>query len=105
MEEIVSQLRKDKKIDDLMVTEAMKYHEKSFEEHGAKFQLKETGVKYAYENCKDKVWNELDEEIKQLSKQKKAREEMLKTGVNPETGEAFKPPLKTSKTKVTVTLK
>ena len=105
METIVSELRKDKDIDDVMITEAMKYPKKTFEAFDAKFQLKETGVGYLYENCNDKVWDELDYEIQRLTKAKKAREEMLKTGFNAETGEEFKPPLKTSTTKVTISLK
>lgn len=109
IEEITKRLRSDKDIKDASITEAYKYKEKSFEVFGAKFTLRETGVKYDYANTGDVKWEQLDAQISDLSIKKKDREKFLKTLKEPvaDTGEGYiiNPPLKTSMESIAVSLK
>ena len=88
--------------------------EKSFQFHNAKFEIKETGVKYDFSKCEDEVLNRLYTLQTELDGKVKARESMLKTVpakgmivTDDETGETFTvyPPAKSSTTNVAVTLK
>jgi hypothetical protein len=64
----------------------------------------------AYDYSGDTTWRMLDEEIKILQEQKKAREELLRKlapgrmAVDPETGEVWEGPVKTSKSTYRITL-
>lgn len=95
------------------VLEAAQKEGKSFAFHNAKFEVKETGVKYDYSKCADPEYAELAAKMETLKEQVKAREAFLKTvpvsGMDIITtdGEAVKvyPPSKTSTTSVAVTLK
>lgn len=87
---------------------------KEFELHNSKFTTKEVGIKYNYSVCNDVEYNDLMQEVQELSEKVKAREEYLKhipakgiTTVNEETGEAttIYPPSKSSTTSISVTLK
>lgn len=88
--------------------------QRSFVFHNAKFEIKETGVKYDFSKCEDPVLAELHKQQEELGKKVKEREAMLKTlsekgviVVIEETGEAVTvyPPAKSSTTSVAVTLK
>jgi hypothetical protein len=108
VEKTIDILLKDKDIDRHFVVEAEKYG-KSFEYLNAHFDIRETGVKYAYETCQDSIWNRLNDQKIELEKQLKERESLLKAIpeegiVNPETGEMIYKPAKSSLTKVVVKL-
>jgi len=109
IEDIIKKLRTDKDIKYASITEAYKYKEKTFEVFGAKFNLRETGVKYDYTNTGDVKWERLDSQINDLSIKKKERETFLKTVKEPiadvEDGYIINPPVKTSTESIAVTLK
>lgn len=109
MEEVIAQLRKDGKIRTMMILEAVKYGEKSFNFMGATLQIKESGVKYDYTSCGDSEWERLDAEINALNDRKKSRENFLKALTCPiaipETGEIINPPIRTATETLNVTLK
>jgi hypothetical protein len=107
-EKSIAAILKDPDIEDHFLSEALKY-EKSFEHLGVKFTVQETGTKYAYNMCRDSVWNDLDNQRILLDAKLKARETFLKAlseegAANPETGEIILQPLKTSTTKLVVRL-
>lgn len=82
-----------KELTDAAITEAMKYPEKEIGLYGAKFQIKESGVKYDFSN--DPEWCDYQEQIDLVKAQQKGREATLK---------ALKLFAKSSTTTVQVTL-
>jgi hypothetical protein len=108
MEETIKSLREDKDVREIILSEAMKYSEKTIEAFGAEFQTKETGVKYDYSVCDDDEWKDLQEQQTRLAAKIKARETFLKSikgDVYDGNGVKLNPPVKTSTTLVTVILK
>lgn len=110
MEDTIEALRKDPEIKDAFIREAEK-NGKTFKLYGAEFQVKETGVKYDYSICNDSTYNELTAKMEALKNEIKSRETFLKSithsieAVDTKTGEMLNPPVKTSTTTVTITLK
>jgi hypothetical protein len=113
MEDIVKLLNSNT-IYKSQVLDAAEKNGKSFEFHSAKFEVKETGVKYDYSQCGDEEYNSLQTEMEALSLKIKDREKFLKTVptkgmalVIEGTGEVATvyPPSKSSTTSVAVTLK
>lgn len=100
-------------IKDEVVREAEKHNAKSFDYNGCKIEIKELGAKYDYSKCGDIQWERFDSEANTSIERRKDREKFLKniqgheTIVDESTGEIVKvyPPIKTSATGVTVTLK
>ena len=82
-----------KELTEAAITEAMKYPEKEIGVYGAKFQIKESGVKYDFSN--DPEWCDYQEQIDLVKAQQKGREATLK---------ALKLCAKSSTTTVQVTL-
>lgn len=111
MEDIIKQLTSNTVYKDIVLTEAQKYG-KSFEQHNAKFEIKEMGVKYDYSNCGDPVYMELEDKLAILETEIKNRQTLLKA--IPESGQEILigdelvkvyPPSKSSTTSITVNLK
>lgn len=111
MEDIIKQLTSNTVYKDAVLTEAQKYG-KTFDQHNAKFEIKEMGVKYDYSNCGDPIYRELEDKLVVLEAEIKARQIFLKS--MPESGQEILiddelvkvyPPTKTSTTTVTVNLK
>lgn len=102
-----------KEIRDNFIIEANKYPEKSFEFNGAKLTKAEVGTKYDYTHCNDSVYNDRKKIVDEATKQLKEREEFLKslkepiTVVDEGSGEVItiRPPLKTSTSSLTVSIK
>ena len=100
-------------IKEMVLTEAEKHGAKSFDYNGCRVDIKELGTKYDYSRTEDAEWNQLFTEEKKYQEKKRERESFLKnikghlTIVDEETGEVSKiyPPIKTSTTGITVTLK
>lgn len=93
----------------LLLDQAQK-HGKKFETYNAEFQVREAGVSYDYTKCEDVSLDTMYEELAELKKKIKAREETLKHlplgGLaDTETGAVIYPPVKTSTTIVQCTLK
>lgn len=65
-----------KELTEAAITEAMKYPEKEIGVYGAKFQIKETGVRYDFSN--DPEWCDYQEQIDLVKAQQKGREATLK---------------------------
>lgn len=65
-----------KELTEAAITEAMKYPEKEIGVYGAKFQIKEAGVKYDFSN--DPEWCDYQEQIDLVKAQQKGREATLK---------------------------
>lgn len=111
MEDIIKQLTSNTVYKDIVLTEAQKYG-KSFEQHNAKFEIKEMGVKYDYSNCGDPVYRELEDKLSILEAEIKNRQTLLKS--IPISGQEILigdelvkvyPPSKSSTTSITVNLK
>lgn len=64
-----------KQIADIALTEAAKYPEKEIGAFGAKFMVKECGVKYDYSS--DPQWRDLQAEIDTIRAEQKGRETVL----------------------------
>lgn len=112
-EDIIKQITSSDAYRKAIVEESEKRGEKSFQFHNAKFEIKETGVKYDWSKCEDPELVELLDKQEKLDKEVKARQDFLKTipakgmvivadGGEPVT---IYPPAKSSTTNVAVTLK
>jgi len=66
-----------KQIADIALTEAAKYPEKEIGAFGAKFMVKECGVKYDYSS--DPQWRDLQAEIDTIRAEQKGRETVLQS--------------------------
>lgn len=75
LEKVVSEAKKS--IVELAITEAEKYPEKEIGVYGAKFQVKEAGVKYDYSS--DPQWRDLQNEIDIIRAEQKGRETVLQS--------------------------
>jgi len=110
MEDFIKQITSNSVYKDLIVTEAVKYG-KTFEHHNAKFEIKEAGVKYDFQNCNDPILKELEDKFSILDTEVKERQKFLKSikeSVEVLIGDeivTLYPPVKTSTTSVTVNLK
>jgi hypothetical protein len=108
MEEFVKTVRKDERYIDFLREELIKNNGRLYTNSGAKIEVCEAAVTYDYSH--DATWRMIDEEIKMLQEQKKIREEILRKialgrmAVDPETGEVWEGPLKTSKSTYRITL-
>jgi hypothetical protein len=110
MEECIKRLRADEEIKAASVNEALRHSDKQFEWRGAKIQVREGGVSYDYSSTGDSEWAILKEEESQITEKRKAREKFLQSipieGIaSSVTGEFIRPPVRTSKTTIAVTLK
>jgi len=77
-------LMDDKEIKEIIMDEADKYHEKTFEVFGSKI-TKSKRTTWDYKVCNDPVWNSLKEQIK-------IREAQLQSGLDASTGETLRKP-------------
>jgi hypothetical protein len=108
MEEFAKTVRKDERYIDFLREELIKNNGRLYTNSGAKIEVCEAAVTYDYSH--DATWRMIDEEIKMLQEQKKFREEILRKiapgrmAVDPETGEVWEGPLKTSKSTYRITL-
>lgn len=110
-EDLIKQITSDEKYREFLLNEASKYG-KSFEQYNAKFQVKETGTRYDYSVCGDSELQGLQEQSDNIAEKIKARQKFLQSvpasGLEILRGDeliTIYPPIKTSTTSVTVTLK
>jgi len=110
-EDLIKQITSDEKYREFLLNEASKYG-KTFEQYNAKFQVKETGTRYDYSVCCDSELQELQEQSDNIAEKLKARQKFLQSvpasGLEILKGDeliTIYPPIKTSTTSVTVTLK
>jgi hypothetical protein len=108
MEEFVKAVRKDNRYIEFLRDELLKNNGRHRTNSGAKIELCEAAVLYDYTH--DATWRMIDQEIKLLEEQKKAREEVLRKipagrmAVDPDTGEVLEGALKLSKSTYRITL-
>lgn len=101
----------DECLEEAAMQEAEQFGMKEFHEFGASLQVKELGVRYDYSNTP--YWNALNEAAKQAAQPLRELEKKLqKLEISEEltdeqTGEVFQamPPVKKSKTGISITLK
>lgn len=114
MEDVIKQMNASQEYKAAVLSEAEKQGGKSFSYGTAKFEIKETGVKYDFSQCNDQALQQMYEQQDKLDKAIKVREAMLKTVpakgmtiTDEETGETYTvyPPSKSSTTAVALTLK
>ena len=112
MEDLIKQITANDTYKQYLLDEAAKYG-KSFELHGAKFQVKEAGTKYDYSQCNDYVLTELQQQLNELTEKVNNRQKFLQLAppegievLEDQSGEVYRiyPPSKTSTTTVTITL-
>ena len=109
VEDVISNVKEE--LRQRVVAEKDKYGKDDMTYHGAKFDIREAGVKYDYSHCEDTIWNELSQQIDTLTEQRKEREAFLKalkeklTYVDESTGEivTLYPPQKKSTTTYAIT--
>lgn len=110
LEHVFKKLKSDMIIKDVVLEEAEKFNQKTFEYQRTKYTIKEAGVSYKFDKCNDTEWERLNEQIKSLTDKKKQREAFLKTitpdmEVYNEEGTMIQAPIKQSSTIVAITLK
>lgn len=112
MEKIIAETLKNERVDEAMINEFSSYGKgEKVVIFGAELRQSETGVKYDYEASGDPIWMNLDKQINELTEQRKQREKWLQSfaldqsEVDKETGVLITRPVKTSKTKIIVTIK
>jgi hypothetical protein len=116
-EKLIADLLKREEVRTRIMNEVQNL-EKEFEFMGCTIKKSETGTRYDFTVCQDAEWNTLSQQEKEVSIMRKAREEILKgrVGRKPEvrsnfdTGEVTMndqeiPPVKTSESFITVTIK
>ena len=110
LEELIKKLRTDEQIQDYTLEQALLENAKTFTAYGAEIQIKEMGTKYDFTDCNDALLDGLYKQMETLKDQIKERESMLKSisedspAVSME-GEILNPPIKRSKTGVSIILK
>lgn len=112
IEQVVKKYRSDPRIKECVLREAEKYGQKSFDEHHATFQIKETSS-YNYDEAGHPRYNLVCGEIKRLNEERKELESIMRAQrntwvyVDTETGEASDvcPLCRESSTIVSVTIK
>ena len=112
MEDLIKQITANEDYRKHLLDEAGKYG-KSFELHGAKYQVKEAGTKYDYSQCNDPELWAMQHELDKLTEKVKNRQKFLQLApsegievLEDQTGEVYRiyPPSKISTTTVSITL-
>lgn len=112
MEDIIKGITSDDVYRDMLLDEAAKHGSKTFEFGNGKFQTREVGVKYSYDQCNDPELADMYAQSDELLERIKLRQKFLQTvplsGIDVRVGDEMVtvyPPSKSSTTSVTVTLK
>ena len=90
LEEVIKKIRSDNRVKSYTVEEAEKYG-KSHEKHGVKITVTARTTK-DYTGCGDEVYNQMFTDLDVLKKNIKARELLIDSGVDMQTGATFGPP-------------
>jgi len=100
--EAIDAIRKHGEVRHVVMMEAAKYIDKTFDVYGAQVTRKLTPARYDYEACGDPVWASLNNQINALYDERKQREKLLQALTAPQsflddqTGEVtlVRPPVK-----------
>jgi len=104
LEEILKSVKEHYVVREAITDAADLYPEKTFGAYGAEITKTERTT-YNFAGCGDHVLSDLIEEQTKLKAMIEARQEMLKTGINPETGETFTRPVPVTTSFLTIKLK
>jgi len=91
LENVIKEIRDNQEVKNITRAESEKYGKK-YQKFGATIE-NSSRTTYDYSNCGDEVYNKMAKDMEVLKSQMKAREAMLKTGVDASTGETFNPPV------------
>lgn len=97
LNDVIKGILEDKDINNEILNEADKFPGKSFSYKGGEI-TKSSKSTYDFSNCNDEILKQLEQEKEILEQQIKNRQELLKIGVNRETGEIFQQPIKKTTT-------
>ena len=112
MEDLIKQITANDTYKQYLIDEAGKYG-KSFQLHGAEYQVKEAGTKYDYSQCNDPELATMQQQLDELTEVVKNRQKFLQLAppegievLEDKTGEVYRiyPPAKSSTTTVTIKL-
>lgn len=108
-EKVIKDLVTDDEVDEMLLQAADNYHAEELKDlFGCKFEKREVGTKYDYSQTDDSLLFELEVKKSELEKQIKERQKMLQN-INGELygadGVQIRKPIKSSKTKLVVTIK
>lgn len=78
MEDVIKDYRKNDRVREILLDEVAKYPKGIAEVYNATFQTKETGVKYDYSGSGHKLYNEIVDQINNLTEQKKELENEMR---------------------------
>ncbi len=77
IEDIITNVKEE--VRQRVIAEKDKYGKGDMTYYGARFDIKEAGIKYDFSHCQDDIWNDIDKQIQALTEQRKEREAFLKT--------------------------
>ena len=77
VEDVISNIKEE--VRQRVIAEQDKYGKGDMTYYGARFDIKEAGVKYDYSHCNDVIWDDLKKQMDALNEQIKEREAFLKT--------------------------
>lgn len=77
VEDVISNVKEE--LRQRVIAEKDKYGKDDMTYHGAKFDIREAGVKYDYSQCDDMIWNDLKQQLDALNEKMKEREAFLKS--------------------------
>jgi NAD(P)H-flavin reductase len=95
-EEVMKSLKDDSEYKDALMQAVNLYPEKTFSINACGSPVSITKAQkstYDYSVCNDDTYNRLVEQLEQIKEQIKIREQILKSGINAETGESFQKPV------------
>ena len=109
IEDIITNVKEE--VRQRVIAEKDKYGKGDMTYYGARFDIKEAGIKYDFSQCQDDIWNDINKQIQALTEQRKEREAFLKTikerftYIDESTGEivTIYPPQKKSTTTYAIT--
>lgn len=104
LEETVKAIKEHYQIKEAIQDAADLYPEKTFEVFGSSI-TKAARTTYNFAVCGDSIYNDMIVEQERLKSLIEARQAMLKTGINPETGETFPKPATSTTNYLTIKIR
>ena len=77
VEDVITNIKEE--VRQRVIAEQDKYGKEAMTYYGARFDIKEAGVKYDFTECNDDIWNDIYQQMEALNEKRKEREAFLKT--------------------------
>lgn len=77
VEDVITNIKEE--VRQRVIAEQDKYGKGDMTYYGARFDIKEAGVKYDFTECNDDIWNDIYQQMEALNEKRKEREAFLKT--------------------------